>query len=58
MNAWSIIIDSWDVWWVIMILLLGIIVLTMDRYNVWLILIGIGWFILGALLLGYRGGHL
>jgi hypothetical protein len=49
-----------NVWIVVMIILLGIGVLTLDRYDVWrfLILIGIGWFMLGAFLLGYRGEHL
>jgi len=48
-------------WIVVMIILLGAAVMTMDRYDVWvriLIWFLIGWFVLGALLLGYRGEHL
>jgi hypothetical protein len=47
-------------WFIVMIILLGIGVLTLDRYDVWRVLIPIalGWFVLGALLLGYRGEHL
>ena len=44
-------------WIVVMIILLGAAVMTMDRYDVWvriLIWFLIGWFVLGALLLGYR----
>ena len=55
MNAWSVVIHAW---FVVMAILLGINVLTMDRYVGWPIWIGIGWFLLGALLLGYRGEHL
>jgi hypothetical protein len=49
-----------NVWIVVMIILLGIGALTLDRYDVWRVLIWIafGWFVLGALLLGYRGEHL
>jgi hypothetical protein len=45
-----------NVWIVVMIILLGIGVLTLHRYDVWrvLILIALGWFMLGAFLLGYR----
>ena len=39
-------------------ILIGISVLTMDRYIGWLIWVGVGWFVLGAFLLGYRGEHL
>ena len=48
-------------WIVVMIILLGAAVMTMARYDVWvriLIWFLIGWFVLGALLLGYRGEHL
>ena len=56
-NAWSIVIQAW---FVIFAVLFGIGVLTMDRYDVWRVLlpIAIGWYLLGALLLGYRGEHL
>ncbi len=49
-----------NAWFVIMIILLGIGALTLLRYDVWRVLIWIafGWFVLGALLLGYRGEHL
>jgi hypothetical protein len=46
---------------VVMIIMLGVLALTLDRYDdvqrvlIW---IAIGWFVLGALLLGYRGEHL
>jgi hypothetical protein len=57
MNAWSIVIHAW---FVIMAILVGIGALTMDRYDVWRVLlpIAVGWCLLGALLLGYRGEHL
>jgi hypothetical protein len=47
-------------WFVVMIILLGVGALTLHRYDVQRVLIGIafGWFVLGALLLGYRGEHL
>jgi hypothetical protein len=47
-------------WLVAMIILLGIGVLTLDRYDAWRVLIPIalGWFLLSAFLLGYRGEHL
>ena len=46
-------------WFVVMTFLLGAGALSLDRYDVWRVLIPIafGWFALGALLLGYRGGH-
>ena len=51
-----------NAWFVVMIILLGIVALTLDRYDVWLwrvlTWIALGWFVLGALLLGYRGEHL
>jgi len=55
-NTWSIVIQAW---FVILATLFGIGVLTMDRYDVWRVLlpIAIGWYLLGALLLGYRGEH-
>ena len=45
---------------VVMIILLGVGALTLHRYDVQRVLIWIafGWFVLGALLLGYRGDHL
>jgi hypothetical protein len=57
MNAWFVVMNAW---FVIMIILLGIGALTLHRYDVWRVLIWIafGWFVLGALLLGYRGEHL
>jgi TRAP-type uncharacterized transport system fused permease subunit len=56
-NAWSLVIQAW---FVIFAILFGIGVLTMDRYDVWRVLlpIAIGWYLLGAFLLGYRGEHL
>ena len=48
-------------WFVVMAILLGGCALTLNRFDVQtrvLILITIGWFVLGALLLGYRGEHL
>ena len=53
--AWSVVIHTW---FVVMAILIGINVLTMDRYVGWLISVTIVWLILGALLLGYRGEHL
>jgi hypothetical protein len=46
-------------WFVVMIILLGVGALTLHSYDVHRVLIGIafGWFVLGALLLGYRGGY-
>src|SRR6266481_7245601 len=47
MNAWFVVMNAW---FVVMIILLGIGALTMDRYDVWRVLIWIafGWFVLGA----------
>jgi hypothetical protein len=47
-------------WFVVMIILLGVGALTLHRYDVQRVLIWIafGWFVPGALLLGYRGEHL
>jgi len=54
--------EAMNAWFVVMIILLGIVALTLDRYDVWLwrvlTWIALGWFVLGALLLGYRGEHL
>jgi hypothetical protein len=49
-----------NTWFVVMIILLGVGALTLHRYDVQRVLIWItfGWFVLGALLLGYRGEHL
>jgi hypothetical protein len=50
-----------NTWFVVMIILLGVLALTLHRYDVLqrvLIWIAFGWFVLGALLLGYRGEHL
>jgi hypothetical protein len=58
MNAWFVVLNAWIV---VMIVLLGVLALTLDRYNdvlrvlTW---IAIGWFVLGAFLLGYSGEHL
>ena len=58
MNVWFVVIHAW---FVVMIILLGINALTLHRYDdvqrvlIW---ITVGWFVLGALLLGYRGEHL
>jgi hypothetical protein len=53
--AWPVVIHTW---FVVMAILIGINVLTMDRYAGWLIWVGVGWFVLGAFLVGYRGEHL
>ena len=47
-------------WFVVMIILFGVGALSLHRYDVQRVLIWItfGWFVLGALLPGYRGGHL
>ena len=47
-------------WFVVMLILLGIGALTLHGYDVWRVQswIAFGWFVLGALLLGYRGGDL
>jgi hypothetical protein len=52
--------EAMNSWFVVMILLLGIGTLTLHRYDVWRVLtwIAFGWFVLGALLLGYRREHL
>src|SRR5260370_17627277 len=52
--------EAMNAWFVIMIILLGIGALTLHRYDVWrvLIWIAIRWFLLGPLLLAYRGEHL
>ena len=49
-----------NTWFVVMIILLGVGALTLHRYDVQRVLIRIafGWFVLGALLLGYGGEHL
>ena len=50
-----------NTWFVVMIILLGVCAVTLHRYDdvqrvlTW---IASGWFVLGALLLGYGGGHL
>ena len=52
--------EAMNTWFVVMIILLGVGALTLHRYDVQRVLIWIafGWFVLGALLLGYRGEHL
>ena len=52
--------EAINAWFVVMIILLGIGALTLHRYDVQRVLIWIefGWFVLGALLLAYRGEHL
>ena len=52
--------DTMNTWFVVMIILLGVGALTLHRYDVKraVIWIAFGWFVLGALLLGYRGDHL
>ena len=47
-------------WFVVMIILFGVVALSLHRYDVQRVLIWItfGWFLLGALLPGYRGDHL
>jgi hypothetical protein len=49
-----------NAWFVVMIILLGVLALTLDRYDVQRVLIwvAIAWFVLDALLLHYRGEHL
>jgi hypothetical protein len=53
-------VDAMNIWFVVMMILLGVGALTLHRYDVHRVLIWIafGWFVLGALLLGYRGEHL
>jgi hypothetical protein len=52
--------EAMNTWFVVMIILLGVGALTLHSYDVQRVLIWItfGWFVLGALLLGYRGEHL
>jgi hypothetical protein len=52
--------EAMNAWFVVMAILLGVGALTLHRHDVQRILIWIafGWFVLSALLLGYRGGHL
>ena len=47
-------------WIVVMIILLGVGALTLHRHDIHRVLIWIvfGWFVLGVLLLDYRGGYL
>jgi hypothetical protein len=57
-NAWYVVLT---VWLVVMIILLGVLALTLDRYNDVLRVLtwtAIGWFMLGTILLGYSGEHL
>jgi hypothetical protein len=54
-------LEAMNAWFVVMIILLGINALTLRRYDAQqrvLIWITIGWFVLGALLIAYRGEHL
>jgi nucleoside permease NupC len=55
-------LNPMHLWIVVMIILIGAAVLTSDyRHDVWvrlLIWFLIGWFVLGALLLGYKSEHL
>ncbi len=52
--------EAMNTWFAVMIILLGVGALTLHRYDVQRVMIWIvfGWFVLGALLLGYRGEHL
>jgi hypothetical protein len=52
--------EAMNSWFVVMIILLGVNALTLHRYDVQRVLIwmAFGWFVLGALLPGYRGEHL
>jgi hypothetical protein len=52
--------EAMNTWFVVMIMLIGVGALTLHRYDVQRVLIWIafGWFVLGALLLGYRGERL
>jgi hypothetical protein len=53
--------EAMNIWFVFMIILLGVGALTLHRYDEQRVLISIafGWFVPGALLmLGYRGEHL
>ena len=48
-----------NAWFVVMIILLGIVALTLHRYDVQRVLrTTFSWFVLGALVLAYRGEHL
>ena len=51
--------EAMSTWFVVMLILLGIGALSLYGYDVWRVLIWIafGWFVLDALLLGYRGGY-
>lgn len=53
-------VDAMNIWFLVMIILLGVGALTLHRYDVHRVLIWIpfGWLVLGALLLDYRGEHL
>jgi hypothetical protein len=53
-------LEAMNAWFVVMIILLGISALTLHRYDTQRVLIwtAFGWFVLGALLLAYRGEHL
>jgi hypothetical protein len=48
------------IWFVVMIILFGVVAPSLHRYDVRCVLIWItfGWFVLGALLPGYRGNYL
>ena len=52
--------EAMNTWFVVMIILLAVGALTLNRGDVQRVLIWIafGWFVLGALLLGYGGEHL
>jgi hypothetical protein len=52
--------EARNTWFVAMIILLEVGALTLHRYDLQRVLIWIafGWFVLGALLLGYGGEHL
>ena len=52
-------IEAMNTWFVVMIVLVGVGALTLHGYDMRHVLIwAFGWFVLGALLPGYRGGHL
>ena len=51
--------EAMNAWFVVMIILLGIGALTLHRYDVQRVLrTTFSWFVLGALVLAYRGEHL
>jgi hypothetical protein len=52
--------EAMNAWFIVMIILLGVGALTLHRYDVRRVLnwIAFGWFVPGALLLGYGGEHL